>query len=179
MVSVTWVRRVSIVSDTPAMRVSRAAITSALFWFSDVVKLERRVAIASLTVCARVSNVFWNWLRCDDTTSSIDLMRVSRAASSVVTRSSNVRLEGAEVLVERVDAIAHLRLQRAEVLLERRAHLGGVGRDAGVERIDVVLQAVGDVLRALAEPVDDLAAERLHGAVEFGDVARDQRAERA
>ncbi len=86
---------------------------------------------------------------------------------------------GVERGVERGDALVDLRLEDGEVIVERGVHLGGVRRDAAVERIDIVLQAVGDVLRALAEPVDDLAAERLHGAVEFSDVARDQVAQRA
>ncbi len=50
---------------------------------------------------------------------------------------------------------------------------------AGVESVDVVLQAVADLLGALAHALDDLAAEGLDGAVEFRDVAGDQRAERA
>lgn len=92
MFSVTWARRLSIVSATPAIRVSSAAITSALFWFSDKVKFESRVVMLSLIDCARLSNVFWNRLRCEETASSIDLMRVSSDASSVVTRSSTCDL---------------------------------------------------------------------------------------
>ncbi len=48
-----------------------------------------------------------------------------------------------------------------------------------VEGVDIGLQAVGDVLGALPHALDDIAAEGLHRAVEFRDVAGDQRAERA
>ena len=45
------------------------------------------------------------------------------------------------------------------------------GGDAGVEIVQVVAHRAGNVLRALAEPLDHLAAIGLHGAVELGEVA--------
>ena len=57
--------------------------------------------------------------------------------------------------------------------------VAAVGAQAGVEGVDIGLQAVRDVLGALAHALDDLAAEGFDGAVEFRDVAGDQRAKRA
>ncbi len=51
--------------------------------------------------------------------------------------------------------------------------------DTAVECIDVVLQAVRDVLRVLTHAAGDLAAIGFDGAVKFRDMARDEGAERA
>ncbi|WP_410712084.1 hypothetical protein [Bradyrhizobium sp. BEA-2-5] len=81
--------------------------------------------------------------------------------------------------VEIADAFADRGLELHEALVERGGDLAAVGGDAMVEGVDIGLQRLGDVLRALAHALDDLAAEGLHGAIELGDVARDQRAQRA
>ncbi len=66
-----------------------------------------------------------------------------------------------------------------ETLIKRGADLASIGGHAGIEGIDIALQAFRDVLRALTHAIDDLAAESLDGAIEFRDVAGDQRTERA
>ena len=78
-----------------------------------------------------------------------------------------------------VDAAAERGLELQQALVQRSGDLAAVGGQAGVEGVDIGLQAVADVLGALAHALDDLAAEGFDGAVEFGDVAGDQRAERA
>ena len=78
-----------------------------------------------------------------------------------------------------LDPAAKRGLELRQPLVERTGELAAIGRQTCIEIIDIVLQRLGNVVRALAEAFDDLAAERLHRAVEFGDVARDQRAERA
>ena len=50
--------------------------------------------------------------------------------------------------------------------------------DAGVEIIDMAAHRLGDFVGALAQPLDQFAAVDLHGAVELGQVLRDQAAER-
>ena len=81
--------------------------------------------------------------------------------------------------VEAGDAAAERGFELQQALVQRRGDLAAVGGEAGVEGVDVVLQAVADLLGARAQPLDDLAAEGFDGAVEFRDVAGDQRAERA
>ena len=77
------------------------------------------------------------------------------------------------------DAGSERGLELQQALIERGGDLAAVRGQAGVEGVDIVLQAVGDILRPLAHALDDLAAEGLDGAVEFRDVAGDQGAERA
>ncbi len=73
-----------------------------------------------------------------------------------------------------VEALLELR----EPLIERAGELAGAAVDALVEGVDVIAHRLGDVLGALAQPLDQFAAIGLHGAVELGDVAGDQAAER-
>ena len=65
-----------------------------------------------------------------------------------------------------------------EPLVERAGEFAGAAGDALVEGVDVIAHRFGHILGALAEPLDQFAAIGLHGAVEFGDVAGDQVAER-
>ena len=69
------------------------------------------------------------------------------------------------------------RLELRQALVERAGDLAGPAGDALIERVDIVAHRLGDVLRALAETLDQFAAVGLHGVVEFGDVAGDQVAE--
>ena len=66
-----------------------------------------------------------------------------------------------------------------QALVEGGGDFAAICREAGVEVLDILLQAVGDILRALAHALDDLAAEGFDGTVEFGDVTGDQRTKRA
>ncbi len=77
------------------------------------------------------------------------------------------------------DATAERGFELQQALIQRRGDLAAVGGEAGVEGVDVVLQVVADLLRALAHALDDLATEGFDGAIEFRDVAGDQGAERA
>ena len=92
-------------------------------------------------------------------------------------------VEGLDLGVERGVEIGHAVAERGlelhQALIERGGDLAAVRGQAGVEGVDIGLQAFGDILGALAHPLDDLAAEGFDGAIEFGDVAGDQRAERA
>ena len=81
--------------------------------------------------------------------------------------------------VEMGDAVAERGFELQQALVERGGDLAAVRGQAGVEGVDIGLQGVGDVLGALAHALDDLAAEGFDGAIEFRDVAGDQRAERA
>src|SRR6202011_6096373 len=88
----------------------------------------------------------------------------------------------AELAVERSvevgDAASERGFELQQALVQRGRDLAAVGGEAVVEGVDIVLQAVGDVLGALTHAVDDLAAEGFDGAVEFRDMAGDQSAER-
>ncbi len=103
------------------------------------------------------------------------LKRLQMAADGAV--------EGLDLGVERGVEIGHAVAERGfelqQALIQRRGDLAAVRGQAGVEGVDIGLQAFGDILGALAHPLDDLAAEGFDGAIEFGDVAADQRAERA
>ena len=78
-----------------------------------------------------------------------------------------------------VDAALQRGLELRKALVQRGGDLAAIRGQAGIEGVDIGLEAVGDVLGALAHPLDDLAAEGLDGAVELGDVAGDQCAQRA
>ncbi len=64
------------------------------------------------------------------------------------------------------------------MLVEARGDLGRLDGDAGVEIVEVVAHRARNVLRALAEPFDHFAAVGLHRAVELGEMAGDEVAER-
>ena len=83
-----------------------------------------------------------------------------------------------EGLVERLGAAVERFLEARQALVERRGDFGRFGGDAGVEGVDIGPHRLADLLGALAEPFDQLAAVGLHGAVELGDVAGDQVAQR-
>ena len=85
---------------------------------------------------------------------------------------------GGERLVERLGAAVERVAEAGELLVEAGGDLGRLGGDAGIEIVEVVAHRAGNVLRALAQPLDHLAAIGLHGAVELGEVAGDQIAER-
>ncbi len=84
-----------------------------------------------------------------------------------------------ERTVETGDAGAERGLELHQTLIERGRDGSAIGVEPAVEGVDIVLQAVGDVLGAFAHALDDLPAEGLDGAVELGNVTCDQRAERA
>ena len=92
-------------------------------------------------------------------------------------------VEGFDLAVERGvemgDAVSERGFELQQALVQRGGDLAAVRGQAGVEVVDIGLQAFGDVLGALAHAIDDLAAEGFDGAIEFRDVAGDQRAERA
>ena len=92
-------------------------------------------------------------------------------------------VERPDPAVERGIEIGHAGSERGlelhQALVQRSGDLAAVRGQAGVEGVDIGLQGVGDILGALAHALDDLAAEGFDGAVEFRDVAGDQRAERA
>jgi hypothetical protein len=92
-------------------------------------------------------------------------------------------LERLQLGVKRGIEVGHAAVQRDFELRKALVHgsgdLAAVRGQTGIEVVDIGLQAVGDVLGALAQPLDDLAAEGLDGAVELRDVAGNQRAERA
>ena len=69
------------------------------------------------------------------------------------------------------------RLDAIEALVERVADLRRLGGDPTVEILDVRAHRLGDLAGLLAETLHELAAVDLHGAVELGEVARDQAAE--
>ena len=81
--------------------------------------------------------------------------------------------------IEVADAGAQRGFELQQALVQRGGDLAAVRAQAVVEGVDVVLQAVADLLGPLSHALDDLAAERLDGAVELRDVARDQRSQRA
>ena len=81
--------------------------------------------------------------------------------------------------VEVADAGAERGFELQQALIEGGGDLAAVRDQAGVESVDVVLEAVADLLGARAHALDDLAAEGFDGTIELGDMARDQRAERA
>ena len=147
---VSWVRRESI-----------EWIACAAPSVSDVASVPRRLSMVSVTDFARVSKVCSSDLRRPSTDSSNDLILLSSELSRLG------------------DAVAERGLELQQALVERGGDLAAVRGQAGVEVVDIGLQALGDVLGALAHAFDDLAAEGFDGAVEFRDVAGDQRAERA
>src|SRR5262245_65095221 len=65
-----------------------------------------------------------------------------------------------------------------ELLVEACRDLSRLDGDAGVEIVQIVAHGAGNVLRALAETVDHLAAISPHGAVEFGEMSGDEIAQR-
>ena len=91
----------------------------------------------------------------------------------------DVRDAGGERLAERLGPPVEGVAETIEVLVEARRDLGRLDRDAGVEIVQVVAHRARNVLRALAETLDHLAAVGLHGAVELGKMAGDEIAERA
>ena len=92
-------------------------------------------------------------------------------------------VERLDPAVERGIEIGHAGAERGlelhQALVQRGGDLAAVGGQAGVEAVDIGLQGLGDVLGALTHALDDLAAEGFDGAVEFRDVAGNERAERA
>ena len=147
---VSWVRRASI-----------EWIACAAPSVSVEVSVPSRLSMVSVTEFARVSNVCSSDLRRPSIDSSNDLILLS----SEVSRSA--------------DAGAERGLELHQALIERGGDLAAVRGQAGVESVDIGLQRFGDILGALTHAIDDLAAEGFDGAVEFRDVAGDQRAERA
>ena len=92
-------------------------------------------------------------------------------------------VEGFDPAVERAIEIGDAGSQRGfelhEALVERSGDLAAVRGQAGIEAVDIGLQGFGDILGALAHAIDDLATEGFDGAVEFRDMAGNERAERA
>ena len=90
------------------------------------------------------------------------------------------RLETAvDGLVEGFDLAFERGLELHEALVQRSGDLAAVRGQAGVEGVDIGLQGFRDILGALTHAIDDLAAEGFDGAVEFRDVAGNERTERA
>ena len=77
------------------------------------------------------------------------------------------------------DAVSERGFELNQALVQRGGDLAAVRGQAGVESVDIGLQGLRDILRALTHAVDDIAAEGFHGAIEFGDVAGNERAQRA
>src|SRR5437879_7414609 len=79
-------------------------------------------------------------------------------------------VESADLFVQRAveagDAAAERGFELQQALIQRRGDFAPVRGQAGVEGVDVILQAVADLLRALAHPLDDLAAEGFDGTIE-------------
>src|SRR5262249_30349057 len=84
----------------------------------------------------------------------------------------------ARLLLEALHDVAAGGLEAAEALIERGDDLGGLGADAGVEIFDARAHGLGHLAVLLAETLDQFAAVDLHGAIELGEVARDEAAER-
>src|SRR5215467_14991822 len=91
----------------------------------------------------------------------------------------DVRDAGGERLAERLGAAVEGVAETIELLVEARGDLGRLDRDAGVEIVQVLAHRAGNVLRALAQTFDHLAAIGLHRAVELGQMPSDYIAERA
>ena len=183
MVSVRWALRPSMVSVTLAMRWSTAAIACAVPSVSEEVRRASRESIDWIACAAPSVSEAASVPRRPSMVSVTDLARVSKVVSSDFRRPSMVSSNDLILLSSEVSRLADAGAERGfelqQALIERSGDLAAVRDQAGVESVDVILQAVGDLLGALAHALDDLAAEGFDGAVELGDVARDQRAERA
>ena len=109
-------------------------------------------------------------------------MRLSSAATTSLPPSASVlamsmtRAPSASLSV--CGAAVERLLEAHELLVEAGGDLGRLGGDPGVEIVEVVVHRARDFLGALAQTLDHLAAVGLHRAVEFGEVAGDQIAER-
>ncbi len=77
------------------------------------------------------------------------------------------------------DTVSERGFELNQALVQRGGDLAAVRGQAGVEGVDIGLQAVRDILRALTHAVDDIAAEGFHGAIEFGNVAGNEGTQRA
>ena len=165
------------------MRWSTAAIACAVPSVSEEVSWPSRWSIDWIAWAAPSVSEDASVPRRPSMVSVTDLARVSKVASSDFRRPSIGLVERLDLAVERsvevADAGAERGFELQQALIQRSGDLAAVRTQAGVEGVDVVLQAVGDLLGALAHALDDLAAEGLDGAVEFRDVAGDQRAQRA
>ena len=78
--------------------------------------------------------------------------------------------EGLRTAVQRL-------LEAPQALIESGGDFIGLCGNAIVEAVDVSAHRLRHVLRARAEPFDELGAIGLHGAIEFGEMAGDQIAE--
>ena len=140
--------------------------------------------MVSVTDFARASKVCSSEPIRPSMVSVSDLARLSKSVRATSRRPSIDRVvERSDLGVERTVEIGHAGSERdfelRQTLVERGGDLAAVRGQAVVEGVDIALEAFGDILRALAHPLDDLAAEGFDGAIEFRDVAGDQRAERA
>ena len=99
-------------------------------------------------------------------------------ADTVVERIDDLLTALGQPRVELGDAGGEALLELREAGVDRTGDLAGVAGDALIESVDVIAHRLGDVLGALTEPFHQFAAIGLHGAVELGDVAGDQAAER-
>ncbi len=92
-------------------------------------------------------------------------------------------VKGSDLAVERSIEVGHAGFERGlelqQTLVERGGDLAAIRCQPGVEGIDIGLQVFRDILRALTHALDDFAAKGLDGAIEFRDVAGDERPERA
>jgi hypothetical protein len=104
-----------------------------------------------------------------------DLALVSKAVDRVVEQFDLAVERG----IEMGDAVAERGFELNQALVERGGDLAAVRGQAGIERVDIGLQALRDILRALTHAVDDVAAKGFDGAIEFGNVAGNEGAQRA
>ena len=106
------------------------------------------------------------------------LERADDILAAVGKRSRDLRHTRTERLIERVDAPIERIAQPRDPLVHAGRSFGGARAHPGVEVVDMGTHRLGDFHGAVAQPLDQLAAVDLHGAVELAEVLRDQVPER-
>src|SRR3954452_11323247 len=118
--------------------------------------------------------------RIDGATRLVDtlLKRTDDILAAVGKRSRDLHHTRTERLIERVDAPIKRIAEPRDALVHAGCCFSGARAYPGVEIVDMGTHRFGDFYGAVAQPLDQLAAVDLYGAVEFAEVLRDQVAER-